>query len=58
MIFSNTDSKDFFDLVDGITSDVEVNHVLFEHELIDMTSSGPPEPDPRLDFPDTLFKYN
>ena len=34
-LFSDTDPKDIFDLVDLITSDIDINDILLEHELID-----------------------
>ena len=34
-LFSDTNPKDIFDLVDLITSDIDINDILFEYELID-----------------------
>ena len=57
-LFSDTDPKDIFDLVDGMTSDIDVNDILFEHEPIDATPSVPAEPELRLDFSDIFLKDN
>ena len=45
-------------MVDKITLDIDVNDILFEHAPIDATPGVPPEPEPRLDFSDILFKDN
>ena len=57
-IFSDTNPKDNSNLVDEITSDIDVNDILFEYVPIDTAYNIPPTPEPRFEFSNILLRNN
>ena len=57
-LFSDTDTKDIKNLVDMIKMETDVNNILFNLELVDLTPNVPLLPDPTLDFSDVLLTKN
>ena len=57
-LFSDTDTKDIKNLVDMIKMETDVNNILFNLELVDLTQNVPLPPDPTLDFSDVLLTKN
>ena len=56
--FSDTDKKDIRNLVNVTTMGTDINHILFDHEPVDVTPNVPLAPDPTLDFSDVLLTKN
>ena len=57
-IFSDTNPKDNSNLVDEITSDIDMNDIFFEYVPIDAAYNIPPTPEPRFDFSNILLRNN
>lgn len=57
-LFSDTDTKNITNLVDIITTETDVNYILFDHEPLDVTPNVPSTTDPTLDFSHVLLPKN
>ena len=57
-LFSDTDTKKIKNLVDIITTETDVNYILFDHEPLDVTPNFPWTTDPTLDFSHFLLPKN